>query len=336
MRAVERRELPADIHRTIEWLECDAPNHVVGTQAHKKVGGVEAATCIQPRNAVHGNAVEMSERAAHHQLAIQLQAQCENGIVSTGNGAEGGVQHTIGGEARHIGVTLTAHIEVAADKYPAGGNQRSNRGGVFPLGDVGLTALIHDNGDSIGDKAIAGTEWNYQRVGSADIACIVNLNSGSSSHICVTIKDPHIIRSGEHIIVHGQRAGCIIAEINDLIILITITDSIADDACDDRWRQCNGIDRAIEGGARIERGVQGAVGLQPGEVIARQAVDDVKVTADQNPAIGLHRSGPNGSIRRGVERRVERPIGIHAGDMVARRAIEGDEAAADDVLIARA
>src|ERR1039458_1614630 len=107
----------------------------------------------------------MSKRSAHHHLAVKLPAQGVNQVIGAGEGAEGGVQRTIGGEAGNIGITLAAHVEVATDKYPTGGNRRSNRGGVSPLGDVGLTALIHDNGDKIGGNAIGGTEWNYQDVG---------------------------------------------------------------------------------------------------------------------------------------------------------------------------
>src|ERR1039458_5672109 len=108
----------------------------------------------------------MSKRSAHHHLAVKLPAQGVNQVIGAGEGAEGGVQRTIGGEAGNIGITLAAHVEVAANHYPAAPTE-SNRRSVRPQGAKLSTALIHDNGNKVGGQAVGRTKGRSEerRVG---------------------------------------------------------------------------------------------------------------------------------------------------------------------------
>ena len=79
--------------------------------------------------------------------------------------------------------------------------------------------------------------------------------------------------------------------------------------------------------ARIKRGIQRTIPIQPRQPRARRAVVGREITADENLAVGLNRDRPHQAIRARprVEQRINRAIRIQARDEVARGAIHQRE-----------
>ena len=78
-----------------------------------------------------------------------------------------------------------------------------------------------------------------------------------------------------------------------------------------------GVDDGV--GARVEGGVERAVGVEPPDVVARRragpaAAQHREAAADQDLPVRLHRQGADEVVRAGIEGRVERAVGVEPAD----------------------
>ena len=75
--------------------------------------------------------------------------------------------------------------------------------------------------------------------------------------------------------------------------------------------------------ARVVAHIDAAVGIEPGEVLARRgagaAADAAEVAANHDPAIRLDDDGVHRSVDARVEGRIERPVCIEPGETIANR-----------------
>ena len=95
------------------------------------------------------------------------------------------------------------------------------------------------------------------------------------------------------------------------------------------------VGRIVRATARIERGVQRAIRIQPRDARAVGAVDHREQAGHEHLAVRLQRQRPHGTVDPAlrVERRIEIAIHINAGDPVARDPVEIPEIPADDDLL---
>ena len=96
------------------------------------------------------------------------------------------------------------------------------------------------------------------------------------------------------------------------------------------------------GDVGVKRGVEGAVGIEPGEAVARGGSGRVvglegrKKTADEDLPVRLERDGGDLVVGVGVEIEIEGTVGVETGDVVAvdfiggAVGLDGGERAADD------
>jgi hypothetical protein len=92
---------------------------------------------------------------------------------------------------------------------------------------------------------------------------------------------------------------------------------------------------------RVEREVEGAVGVEAGDAVARGGgggavgLNGGEIATDHDAAVRLEDEGADGAVGIGVKRGVDRAVGIEAGEVVAggggtdaraeRRELTGDE-----------
>ncbi len=95
-----------------------------------------------------------------------------------------------------------------------------------------------------------------------------------------------------------------------------------------------GADFVVRAGTRIKACVQTAVGIEPRDVTARDAVYLSENSSDHDLAVGLNSNGVNALIRAtaGIEAHIDAAIGIKPGDEISRHAIDLSKPAADDHL----
>ena len=83
----------------------------------------------------------------------------------------------------------------------------------------------------------------------------------------------------------------------------------------------------------LERVVQRAIGVEPGDAVARGAVNRGKSAADHNLPVALDPNGIDCAVGVGAERGIHRAISVQAG-VVSWKACAGETTADDDLVIA--
>jgi len=299
-----------------------------------RAGGPEADEAVEGAAAVVGREGTADEPAGVGAVV----GERVDRAVRSGAGDKRGVERTGGGETDEpvgdVGRAVVVSGECAADEHGAGGGaaggavERERADGAIETGALGERGVVGAVGVEAGDAVQAGGGDRVGREEAAEQDLAGNGVEGEARDGVV-----HALgRAGEK----GGIEGAVGIEPADAIggAAVVGGEGSADDELAVGGLADDGEDRAAGSAAGVEGGIEAAVGIEAGEVVAGDAVDPLEEAADDDLAVGLHEDGVDGEVDRGRERGIERAVGIVARETAVRgEAVDPDEVAGDEELV---